>query len=358
DGWLSGTGILPDQKAVDLAVYRIANSKRPAVIVGYGARESMTEIIAFAEKINAPVLTTFKAKGQIPDDHPLATGVLGKSGTPVSAYFMNSSDLLIVFGASFSQHTGIDASKPLIQVDNDRMALAKFHGIDSPVWGDAALTAERFTEKLSGISFPENRYIEIKERRESWRKEKEKLAESVNDKGLNEVRIFSILSSLLPSDALISLDVGNNTYSFGRYFECRDQRVILSGYLGSIGFAFPAALGAYYAGTGRPVVSISGDGGFGQYMSEFNTAVLYNINTTHILLNNNELGKISDEQRDENLKIWKTELHNPDFSRFALNCGGLGIRVSDIEELKPAVEEALAYNGPSLVEIVTDPKLS
>jgi len=318
----------------------------------------MKNIIAFAEKLKAPILTTFKAKGQIPDNHTLAVGVLGKSGTPVSAFYMNSSDLLIVFGASFSQHTGIDKSKPIIQVDNEQMALAKFHAVDNPVWGDAGITANLFSEKVGEYSQSEITPAEIDKRKNEWRQEKIQRAEENNGKGLNSLYIFNMLSEILPENAIISLDVGNNTYSFGRYFECKKQRVILSGYLGSIGFSFPAAMGAYFAEPQKPIVSISGDGGFGQYMTEFNTAVLYNMNITHILLNNNELGEISKEQRDEKLPEWKTDLSNPNFAEYATNCGGLGIRVTTNEELQKAVTKALNYNGPAIVEIMSDPLLT
>ena len=162
----------------------------------------------------------------------------------------------------------------------------------------------------------------------------------------------------MPDNAIISLDVGNNTYSFGRYFECKKQRVILSGYLGSIGFSFPAAIGAYYAEPDIPIISLSGDGGFGQYMTEFNTAVLYKMKITHILLNNNELGKISKEQRDEKLPVWKTQLSNPNFAEYANLCNGFGIRVTKNEELEEAVIKALSYDGPSIVEIMADPLLT
>ncbi len=358
DGRLTDIRITPPEAAVDMAMYRIFKAKRPAVIVGYGARNNMKEIIRFAENLKAPVITTFKAKGQISDEHPHAAGVLGKSGTPVSAYFMNSADLLIVFGASFSQHTGIDKSKPIIQVDNEQMALAKFHSVEEPIWGDAGLTADLFNEKLSGHSASEITTDEIAKRKEAWRDEKKQGALEHNENGLNSLFIFNLLSEILPADACISLDVGSNTYSFGRYFECKNQRVILSGYLGSIGFGFPAAMGAYFALNEKPVISISGDGGFGQYMGEFNTAVLHKMNITHILLNNNELGKISKEQRDIKMPEWKTELNNPSFADYANNCGGLGIRVNKNEELQSAVEKALAYDGPALVEIISDPLLT
>ena len=96
---------------------------------GYGARSGIADVIALADTLNCPVLTTFKAKGLISDAHPLGAGVLGRSGTPVASGFMNQADLLITFGASFSAHTGIATNKPIIQVDFDRMLWAS-----SMVW--------------------------------------------------------------------------------------------------------------------------------------------------------------------------------------------------------------------------------
>ena len=137
----------------------------------------------------------------------------------------------------------------------------------------------------------------------------------------------------------------------------------MSGYLGSIGFSFPAAMGAWSATQdmdafkGRKVISVSGDGGFGQYLAEFTTAVKYGMNITHILLNNSQLGKISKEQRAGEFQVWQTDLHNPSFAAYARLCGGKGAKVTTVEELGPALSEALAHDGPSLVEIITDPEL-
>jgi len=116
-------------------------------------------------------------------------------------------------------------------------------------------------------------------------------------------------------------------------------------------------MGAYMAQSERPVISVSGDGGFGQYMAEFNTAVLYRMNITHVLLNNNELGKISREQRDAHWPVWQTRLHNPNFAEYAKACGGLGIRVTRTGDLHQALKDAISHKGPSLVEIITDPEL-
>ena len=322
----------------------------------------MDAIIAFAEAHNIPIATTFKAKGQISDKHPLAAGVLGRSGTPIASWFMNECDLILVLGASFSKHTGIEKSKPLIQVDFDPAQLGRFHPITVPVLGEIGVTMRAFTSALKKNKMTDQR-AEIAERWKIWRAEKVSRLDDDNGKGLNSASIFAVLSDVLPKTAVISVDVGNNTYSFGRYFECEDNRVLMSGYLGSIGFSFPAALGAWAATQDydeykhRKVVSISGDGGFGQYAIEFTTAVKYGMDITHILLNNSQLGKISKEQRAGDWNVWQTDLVNLSFAGFARACGGHGVKVTKIEDLKEAVKTALAHKGPAIVEIITDADL-
>ena len=335
EGRLAPREIAPPKRALDEAIALIRRSRRPAIVVGHGARFHMPGVVKLAEWLVCPVITTFKGKGLIPDDHPLGCGVLGRSGTPIASYFMNEADCLIVFGASFSDHTGITAKKPTIQVDWDPMLLGKFHAVDVPVWGEIGVTAALFLEALGDASGWEDRQTEIAERWSIWRQEKARREEEEQGKGISSAAVFAALARHVEDDAIVAVDVGNNTYSFGRYFECQRQAVLMSGYLGSIGFALPAAMGAWAATQeederlrDRQVVSVSGDGGFGQYMAELTTAVKYGMNITHILLNNGELGKISKEQRSGNWDVWQTDLHNPDFAKYAELCGARGIRVS------------------------------
>ncbi len=352
-GRISSTKILPPSDSIEGAAAKIAAAEHPIIIVGYGARESMREIIELAEQLGAPVVTTFKAKGQISDAHPLAGGVLGRSGTPIASYLMEKGDLLVVFGASFSNHTGIDELKDIIQIDFDRMALGKFHPVTVPVWGDAAEAARMIAESIPAENHCRDQTDEIARRWAMWREEKLKRAGKTSQKGLNSASLFAVLADAIDDDAVIAVDVGNNTYSFGRYFEVIDQTVLMSGYLGSIGFSFPAAMGAWAGAAGRQVVSISGDGGFGQYLAEFTTAVKYEMNITHVLLNNSELGKISKEQRAGEWPVWQTSLVNPDFAEYAQLCGGYGVRVTEISELPGALRSALDHEGPAIVEIIT-----
>lgn len=364
EGRLASHVIEPNEAVLDRAIGKISSASKPLIIVGYGARSGMDEIIALAERLKCPVVTTFKAKGQIADSHPNAAGVLGRSGTPIASWFMNECDLQIVFGASFSNHTGIERSKPTIQVDFDRMALGKFHAVEIPMWGEVSETARLIGENLPPAIRAEDQLPELISRWSIWRKEKGNRWNDDLGKGMNSAWLFHVLSEIAPEDAVLPVDVGNNTYSFGRYFETKPgQRVLMSGYLGSIGFSFPAAMGAWCATTedgpfkGRTVISISGDGGFGQYLADFNTAVKYGMNITHILLNNSELGKISKEQMAAEWQVWQTSLHNPSFSAYAKLCGGQGWKVSKPDQLGAAIRAALDFNGPAIVEVMTDASL-
>src|SRR4029450_5759411 len=174
---------------------------------------------------------------------------------------------------------------------------------------------------------------------------------------VNSASVFAAMERQVPDDAVIAVDVGNHAYSFGRYFECKRHTVLMSGYLGSIGFGSPAAMGAWAAAPGRPIVAVTGDGGFAQYMAELTTAVKHEMNITHVLLNNGQLGKISKEQLAGDWEIWRPRLHNPDFCHYAEDCGALGIRVEDKDQIDVALERALAHEGPSMVEVMTPPEL-
>ncbi|MEL7472817.1 MAG: thiamine pyrophosphate-binding protein [Planctomycetota bacterium] len=379
EGRVPAHTIRPPEDALGEAIATLRKAERPVIIVGHGARFEIDAVRALAEELKAPVVTTFKAKGLIGDHpggastaegsgHPLGCGVLGRSGTPIASWFMNESDVLLVFGASFSDHTGITPKKPIIQVDFDPMHLAKHHPVQTALWGEIGVTARLLLEAVRGRHASRDHTEEVAERWKLWRDEKASRLRDDQGKGVSAAALFDALTRKAPSDAIIAVDVGNNTYSFGRYFESSgDQAVLMSGYLGSIGFGYPAAMGAWAATQvedrwdgrfhGRPVLAVTGDGGFGQYAWEVNTAVKHGMNITHVLMNNNELGKISKEQRAGHWEVWQTSLTNPNIAEYVTSCGGLGIRVEHADALDDAIERALAFEGPSTVEVMTDVEL-
>ena len=264
EGRLGRPVVLPNAEDVEAALQLMSAARRPIFVIGHGAWEAKQAIVSLAEKLGAPVMTTFKAKGLIPDNHPNAAGVLGRSGTPIASWFMNETDLIISLGSSFSNHTAIAPNKPIIQVDFERMQLGKFHPVRLPVWAEIGAFCGAISPRLGRHRDAPDQVAELVERWAIWRQEKAARMAEQGDSGIHSFAVFDALGRVAPEDAIIAVDVGNNTYSFGRYFETRGQPVLMSGYLGSIGFSLPAAMGAWAATQdfahlqGRKVISISG----------------------------------------------------------------------------------------------------
>lgn len=348
----------PSPVTLDAAIGRLRAARRPVIIVGQGARGAAHEITALAERLGAPVATTFRAKGLVPDTHPLGAGVLGRSGTPVASWLMNESDLLLVIGASFSNHTGIAPYKPIIQVDDVPSAIGRFNPVTVGVLGDAAVTVRALLEKLGEDVAATDQRPDVAARQGIWRAEKARRVADDRGRGVASAAVFAALSAHCPADAVIAVDVGNHAYSFGRYFESAGQPVLMSGYLGSIGFGYPAAMGAWAAVRGEhPVVAVTGDGGFGQYLAELTTAVKYGIGVKHVLLDNGSLGKISKEQLAGSYPVWQTSLVNPDFADYARACGAAGISVRSVGELDSGMKRLFEVDGPALLHVHADAEL-
>jgi pyruvate oxidase len=218
-GRITPLDITPPASAVASAAQLLAKAKRPVIVVGHGARFAWTASCALAEQLNCPVITTFKGKGQIADDPPARRRRARAQRHAHRQLVMNESDCLLVFGASFSNHTGITPKKPIIQVDFDAMMLGKFHPVELPVLGrdrhhlrpGAARPARHGSRSTSARSSPSAGASGARRRNAG--------AGRPRPGRRNSAAIFAALSGL-PADAIMAVDVGNNTYSFGRYFEC------------------------------------------------------------------------------------------------------------------------------------------
>ena len=355
-GRFTARRILPDEDALGRAADLVRDARRPVIVVGHGARAARDEIQRLAERLGAPVLTTFKAKGLIPDTHPLGAGVLGRSGTPVASWLMNECDLLLVIGASFANHTGIATYKPIVQIDDAHAAIGRFNAVTEHLLGDAALTVSALDARITDHKAADQT-DDVAQRWAIWRSEKARRVADDRGAGVSAAAVFDALARHLPHNAVVTVDVGNHAYSLGRYLESAGQPVLMSGYLGSIGFGYPAALGAWAAAPGRPILAVTGDGGFGQYSAELLTAVKYRIPIKHLLLDNGSLGKISKEQLAAGFPVWHTELHNPDWAAYADLCGATGIRVEERAGLDNAFEWLFACDGPALLCVRQDAQL-
>jgi thiamine pyrophosphate-dependent acetolactate synthase large subunit-like protein/rubredoxin len=354
EGRIPNKAISPAEYLIKKAAALIGQSRRPVIISGFGALKIGDEILELAQKITAPVVTTFRGKGVIDGDHELYAGSHGTIGSTSASKLVQTSDLLIVIGASFSDMTQIP-EKRTIQIDIDPMIIAKNYSVDIGLWGNCSeivpalisMTVERKDPKY---------LVEIRTLKKQWTDLLEKEADATK-KPLRPQYIIKVLNEKMPGDAVISLDVGENGWWFGRNFWMKKtQKMVMSGYLASMGSGLPGALTAKLIYPEREAVCITGDGGFTMVMGDFLTAVKNDLCIKVFLFNNKQLGMIMQEQKVEAYPNWQTDLYNCNFAEYAQNCGGVGIKVKDPLDLPAAVDRAFATNRPVIVDIDTDPR--
>ncbi len=354
EGNLASQSMLPSKKLLKSAAEIIDKSNRPVIIAGFGTMGQGNNLIELAEKINSPVITTFRGKGVIDEDHPLYMGSHGSIGSTAASELVQKSDLLIVIGSSFSDQTQIP-EKRTIQIDMNSLMIAKKYPVEVGLVGNSAEIIPQLTSMVKEREDNEYRE-EMTNLKQSWIELLEE--EIVTDKTpIRPQYIIKALNQKLDDDAIITVDVGENCWWVGRNFWMKKtQTLLLSGYLGSMGFGLPAALASQLTYPDRQIACITGDGGFSMVMADFMTAVKYKLPIKVFLLNNKQLGMIMQEQKVENYSNYQTELQDCDYAGFAENCGGLGIKVEKSEMLEDAIDKALKSKKPVLVDIETDPR--
>jgi pyruvate oxidase len=350
---LTAPAIDPADDGMQSAAVAINNAKKPVILAGWGAYHDGLQVLALAEKIKAPILTTFRAKGIMPEDNPWVIGILGNVGSPHARILANDADLIITLGVGFSKYTNVPTEKSFVQVDIDPLKLGKNRQTIA-LWGNCSLVLKKLLPLLHERA--EKDIIKhLAVLKNAWDLQRDAEAD-VNAAPLRPPFIMKVLSEVIPAEAVISLDVGENQWWFGRNFRMKQQRFAMSGYLATMGFGLPGAIAAKIAYPDRPVFCITGDGGFSMAMADFITAVKYDLPMVIVILNNHQLGMIQVEQMMEHYPNFATDLLNPDFARYAEICGGIGIHVSRPEEFRPALVTAMSHKRPVIIDVETDPK--
>ena len=332
----------------------INQSERPVIIAGFGAMNQGNKLLKLARKIDSPIVTTFRGKGVIDEYDDLYVGSHGTIGSTAATKLVRESDLLIVIGSSYSEMTQIP-EKRTIQIDIDPQMISRRYPVEVGLIGNSSQLIPELTSLVDAKN--NDKYLkEIKKLKKEWLN----LLDNEIDRTRTPLRpqyIISVLNEKIDPNAIIALDVGENSWWFGRNFWMRStQKLLMSGYLASMGFGLPAALVAQIVYPDKQVICISGDGGFTMVMGDFLTAVKYQLPINVFLFNNKELAMIRQEQMVENYPNYQTELHDCNFADFAEICGGKGIKVEDPEKLPGAIEEALSSSDPVIVDIDTDPQ--
>ncbi|MCE2530651.1 MAG: thiamine pyrophosphate-binding protein [Acidimicrobiia bacterium] len=358
---------LPDPNDVAAALDLLDRAERPVLVAGGGVRASRAsgELVAVAERLSIPVVTSLNGKDTIPGSHPLCVGVAGTYSRSAANRVVNQADLVCFVGSSTGSMTthfwqAPAPGVPAIQIDIDPDMTGRNYPLRVTMNADARVALAGLLEQ-AGPRDPRREEWIATARGEvaAWRREH--LAQLESDGApIRPERVCSELSALVPDDACVVVDTGHAGMWMGGMFDTRtpDQRYLRSA--GHLGWAFPAALGAKCAAPERPVVCFTGDAGFWYHLAEVETAVRWGINTVTVV-NNNSSGNQSargfdraygGKQTPDGRSLWT--FNDVDFARLAEGMGAMGIRVEKPGEIGPALERALAAERPVVIDVVTD----
>jgi acetolactate synthase-1/2/3 large subunit len=351
------------QRAVEL----IMKSKKPTLYTGGGiiSSNASKELTLLAERLGIPVTMTLMGLGGFPGNHLLSLGMLGMHGTYHANMAVMESDLLIAVGARFDDRvTGkIESFAPqakIIHIDIDPTSISKSVRVDLPIVGDC----KRVLTKILSL-LEEEEINSFKEGLNKWRHQIEKWKALYNmdyhqGEKIKPQYVVEKIWELTKGDAIITTEVGQNQMWAAQYYQFIKPRTLLtSGGLGTMGYGFPAAIGAQAAFPNKLVIDISGDGSFQMNSQELATAVQYRLPIKVAILNNGYLGMIRQWQEFFYGKRYASsclEGISPDFVKLAEAYGAVGLKAIKPEEVIPTLKKAFSIPKPVIIDFVVDPE--
>ena len=338
-------------------------SKRPVIYAGGGVihANASQELVEFARRAGIPVTMTLMGLGVFPADDDLSLGMLGMHGTYSANMAVTECDCLIAIGSRFDDRvTGkVDEFAPkakIIHVDIDPTSISKNVKVDLPVVGDAKNVLARMNtlldEHLDAVSELSQKLEPWRERIATWKREQPLRYAPLSERIMPQY-VIEAIDRLSPADTIIATEVGQNQMWTAQFYHFNKPRQLLtSGGLGTMGYGFPAVLGAQAAFPGRTVIDVAGDGSIQMNIQELATAVQYHLPVKIMILNNGYLGMVRQWQ---SLFYKKRYSHthlttSPDFVKLAEAYGAAGLRVSRIEDVDSTIKQALAIDGPVIVD--------
>jgi acetolactate synthase I/II/III large subunit len=352
---------------IQRAVKLIMKSKKPVLYTGGGiiSSNASKELTLLAERLGIPVTMTLMGLGGFPGNHPLSLGMLGMHGTYRANMAVMESDLLIAIGSRFDDRvTGkIESFAPqatVIHIDIDPTSISKSVRVDLPIVGDC----KRVLSKILSL-LEEEETDPFKEGLNKWRHQIEKWKALHNmdyqqGEKIKPQYVIEKIYELTKGDAIITTEVGQNQMWAAQYYQFIKPRTLLtSGGLGTMGYGFPAAIGAQAAFPNKLVIDISGDGSFQMNSQELATAVQYQLPIKVAILNNGYLGMIRQWQEFFYGKRYASsclEGISPDFVKLAEAYGAVGLKATKPEEVVPTLKKAFSISKPVIIDFVVDPE--
>jgi acetolactate synthase-1/2/3 large subunit len=355
--------IEPHPIQVRRAAELLLKAERPTVLAGGGViiSNASPELLALAELLMMPVATTLMGKGCFPENHPLSLGDVGMHGTREANKLILEADVLLAVGTRFSDRTTgkLDEFCPdakIIHIDIDSAEIGKNVEADIPIVADAKRALKAIHQSLAHRLRKRESY--------PWFDRVQELKGQLQDEAdaegsLKPRRLIAELRKMLPEDAIVTTEVGQNQMWAALHFKAYKPRTFISsGGLGTMGFGFPAALGAKVACPDRQVVDIAGDGSFIMTEQDLASSVIEEIPVTVIVLNNSVLGMVAQWQRlFYDRRYSAVNLGNvPDFVKLAEAYGAQGFRVGSLSEFREAVKKAMKSEVTTVVDVPISPE--
>ena len=355
----------PERDLVRQAARVLGQSQRPIMVAGGGVKASQagTELVELAEKLSIPVVTSLNGKGTIRDDHPLAVGVAGSYSAQCANRAVSEADLVLFVGSRTGSQVTNDWKIPrpgtsVMQIDIDPSELGRNYPTKVALLGDAKVTLRRLIETVEPVEQRRDWLQRINQVKKEWKDQIKNMYHSDNVP-IRPERLCKEITDFLPEDALLISDTGHSAIWTGTMIDIKQAGQTYIRCAGSLGWAFPAALGAKCALPDRPVICFTGDGGFWYHLAELETARRYGINVLTIINNNRSMNQVKkgaekaysggSGSADD---IW--QFTDIDFSKVATAMGCSGIRVRKPDELKAALHESLAVDKPAVIDVVSD----
>lgn len=341
------------------AVRMICNAKRPVIYAGGGVilSDASRELRQLAETIKAPVTMTLMGLGAFPITHPYSLGMLGMHGTAYANHAIMESDLIIAVGARFDDRvTGkLDAFAPhakIIHIDIDPSSISKNVGVDIPIVGDVKNVLGQLLEEFKKT--PDTA---------DWLKDiealKKKFPLKYTDKTkLSPQYVLEQIDAVTKGEAIICTEVGQHQMWSAQWFKfSRPRSFITSGGLGTMGFGFPASMGAKLGCPDRTVFNIAGDGSIQMNIQELATCVCNKIPVKVVILNNGFLGMVRQWQELFYKRRYShTPLYSPDFVKLAESYGAAGMRITEKDQVRPAIEKAIGIDNVVFMDFHIEPE--
>ncbi len=346
--------VRPRDAELDLLAAMLNEAPRITLLCGRGCRGAHAELMSLADALKAPIVHAFGGKDAVEYDNPFDVGMTGLIGFSSGYEAMEDCDLLLMLGTDFPYRQFYPAKAKVAQVDLRAEHLGRRRSLDLELIGDVRDTIEALLPRLQAKS--DRSWLDDSLAR--YRKAREGLDELAigrpGHKPIHPQFLANTISDVADEDAVFTFDVGTPSIWAARYLKMNGKRRLIGSLVhGSMANAMPQAIGAQAAFPKRQIVSLSGDGGFAMLMGDFLTLLQHKLPVKIVVFNNGTLGFVELEMKAAGFLDVDVALTNPDFAAMARAAGVHAARIEDPADLKQAISEAFAHDGPALLDVVT-----